>query len=548
MQLECTVALALVRLLKSYKVDVIFSLSGNQIMPIYDGCFEEELEIVHCRHEGAAVFMADGYSQISNRPGVAMVTAGAGFLNSLGALFAAKLNHSNIILITGDSSLSQDGRGAFQELDQCSVSSPLTSLSLRPKSPEQLFSAFHRAFQGFRNGVTGPVHFALAADLLEKKLTDSDSYFCQAPFRKPNYSEQSSLYATLFEDKVYPRLRSSEAPIIILGPFFNEARYAGVTSLIKASLGVECFFMESPRGVSDPHWPGLSEKLAAADFILSIGKPIDFSVKFGSVRSNEDSSPEWFLVDTDELALERSHTNLKSQTVYTLRMSPQKFLDGLLERVRSKTRLTKISDGRNVASVGDGRNETDSLGGPCGAHSDYFRVLQSTIDGLGGKTTLVIDGGEFGQWAQASLRASRRVINGISGTIGGGVSYGIGAFKANPSSHVIVLVGDGTAGFHLAEFETAAREGIRIVTIIGNDHRWNAEFQIQIRKYGKERTFACELSDARYAEACIALGGFGAQVTTPKEFHAALTEALAFDGPSCIDMAIEPIPFGTSSK
>ena len=62
-------------------VDKIFTLSGNQIMPIYDAAIDLGIEMVHCRHEASAVFMADGYAQSSGKVGVALVTAAPGFTN-----------------------------------------------------------------------------------------------------------------------------------------------------------------------------------------------------------------------------------------------------------------------------------------------------------------------------------------------------------------------------------------------------------------------------------------------------------------------------------
>jgi acetolactate synthase-1/2/3 large subunit len=59
-------------------VKVIFSLSGNQIMPIYEACIDCGIRIIHTRHEGAAVYMAEAYAQLTGEVGIAMVTAGAG--------------------------------------------------------------------------------------------------------------------------------------------------------------------------------------------------------------------------------------------------------------------------------------------------------------------------------------------------------------------------------------------------------------------------------------------------------------------------------------
>ena len=60
----------LVRSLKAAGVTRIYSLSGNQIMPVYDACIDAGIEIVHTRHEAAAVFMADAHAQITGGLGV----------------------------------------------------------------------------------------------------------------------------------------------------------------------------------------------------------------------------------------------------------------------------------------------------------------------------------------------------------------------------------------------------------------------------------------------------------------------------------------------
>jgi acetolactate synthase-1/2/3 large subunit len=539
MTAQVTVAHGLARLMKAQGIQTIFSLSGNQIMPVYDGCLSEGLEILHCRHEGAAVFMADGYSQLAGRPGVAMVTAGSGFLNSLGALFAARLNQSNVILLTGDSGVNQDGQGAFQELNQCLSSAPVTAYSVRPKSSEQLFSAVKDAFAFYAQGKTGPIHIALAADILEQTLQPHSLDFFLSHREEPVKGFELQPNEETQVNTLVQRIQSAASPVLLLGPFFNQARYPGLAQQLQKALGVDCFFMESPRGIADPHWPGLARGLAAADLIVSIGKPVDFSMQFGKFVSAQTGGPQWLLVDEDPLAIERFQANLPDQTANTLRMVPRRCIAGLLKAMRLPSPASHVTDPQALSPI-------DLPEGS--AHAEFFKVIQTAINSLPGPVTLVVDGGEFGQWAQAGLRAHRRVINGVSGTIGGGLSYGMGALAADPNSYVLVLMGDGTVGFHLAEFETAARAGQRIVTLIGNDRRWNAEYQIQLRKYGENRTYACELSNADYSQACIALGGWGERVDTPQALQLALQKAFAFQGPSCIDLAIQPEPYKAGAK
>jgi acetolactate synthase-1/2/3 large subunit len=100
---------------------------------------------------------------------------------------------------------------------------------------------------------------------------------------------------------------------------------------------------------------------------------------------------------------------------------------------------------------------------------------------------LVADGGEIGQWAQACLSAPHRVINGVGGSIGGGLPFAMGARYADSNAPIVAVMGDGTFGFHVAELDTAVTHRLAFLAVIGNDARWNAEYQIQLREYGAER-------------------------------------------------------------
>ena len=103
-------------------------------------------------------------------------------------------------------------------------------------------------------------------------------------------------------------------------------------------------------------------------------------------------------------------------------------------------------------------------------------------------------------------------------------------------------MGDGTVGFHIAEFDTAVRYGLPFVAIVGNDARWNAEYQIQLRDYGAARLIGCELQPSRYDEVARAFGGHGECVTDPAAMAPAVQRAAASGLPACINVMIEGLP------
>ena len=106
---------------------------------------------------------------------------------------------------------------------------------------------------------------------------------------------------------------------------------------------------------------------------------------------------------------------------------------------------------------------------------------------------LICDGGEFAQWGQAILRNDRRMINGVAGSIGSSLPIAGAARVVEHDAPVFAVLGDGTFGFHMAEFETAVRLNLPYVAIVGTDCRWNAEYNLQVRDYGPNRAYGCEL-------------------------------------------------------
>jgi acetolactate synthase-1/2/3 large subunit len=166
------------------------------------------------------------------------------------------------------------------------------------------------------------------------------------------------------------------------------------------------------------------------------------------------------------------------------------------------------------------------------------RPLQSILEGHPG-AVLVVDGGEIGQWAQACLNAPHRVLNGVAGSIGAGLPFALGARCAEPEAPIVAIMGDGTFGFHIAELDTAVTRGLGFLAVIGNDARWNAEYQIQVRDYGPERAHGCELRELRYDLIAQAFGAWAERVAAPGEMLPAARRALASAGPACLDVLLD---------
>lgn len=505
--------------LAAHGVKNIFALSGNQIMPLFDASLDAGIRLFHTRHEAAAVYMAEGFAQLSRGLGVALVTAGAGLGNALGPLLTARASDSPVLLLSGDSPVGKDGQGAFQEMDQVALTQSLTKWSVRVTRAADLAEVIDKAVRLAQQGRPGPVHVSLPADV----LLAAAEMAAIAP-------------ATLVEPTNTSVLRDwldgAQRPIVVFGPSLNTTRQPGLAARLEHATGAPVVVMESPRGLNDPSLGAVAKVFAEADRVLLLGKPLDFTLQFGAAAPKAG----WAVVNADPEELSRARRNCAERLTRSLEADPVDVARGLafgsaadrdgdwLERVRSACAFRSDECGKTGIN-------SNSL---C---EKIHKLVEATP-----KAVLVCDGGEFGQWAQASVSAPRRIINGVSGAIGGGLCYAMAARAAHPEAAVIALMGDGTAGFHLAEFETAVRENLPFVAVIGNDLRWNAEHQIQLREFGSDRLHGCELSGARYDEVVTALGGFGAYVTDLDDVQGALREAIASGKPACINVIIDGLP------
>src|SRR3954467_147495 len=117
---------ALAAALRQAGVARIFTLSGNHIMPLFDAALDAGIELVHVRHEAAAVHAADAWSRLTGEVGVALVTGGPGHANAIGALYTALMADSPALLLSGHAATDEMGHGAFQEMRQADMAQPVT--------------------------------------------------------------------------------------------------------------------------------------------------------------------------------------------------------------------------------------------------------------------------------------------------------------------------------------------------------------------------------------------------------------------------------------
>jgi acetolactate synthase-1/2/3 large subunit len=515
----------------------VFTLSGNHIMSIFDAALETGLDLVHVRHEAAAVHMADAYGRLTGTPGVAMVTGGPGHANAVGALFTARSAESPMVLLSGHAATWELGRGGFQEIRQADMAAPVAKASWTATSAAGLGRDIGEAMRIATSGRPGPVHVSLPSDLLEARVESN------AIVWPDGHADGRALaLPDAVADAVLAAIAGAARPLIFAGPQLSSMEGRALLQRLEAATKAPAVILESPRGIADATLGAFPDLVRRADLIVLLGKALDFTTRWASGRGF-DPAVRLIAIDPEAALAERAANEKADQLVLASVADTRRAAEALSARAsRGKPR----DDGWLIearAALDDRpatwRTITSETAGRLHP-AEVFRVLRPYVE-RDPETVLICDGGEFAQWGQSMLPVRQRLVNGVAGSIGGSLSFALAARLVEPAAPIFAVLGDGTIGFHLSEFETAARRNLPFVAVLGNDACWNAESQIQLREYGRDRMHGCTLTPARYDLAVAALGGHGEFVERASELPEAIERALASGKPACINVMTESI-------
>ncbi len=513
----------------------IFTLSGNHIMSLFDAAIETRHRLVHTRHEAAAVHMADAWGRLTGEPGIAMVTGGPGHANAAAALMTAQGQESPLVLLSGHTETNQLGRGGFQELRQAEVAAPMAKASWTATSVDTLGADVAKAIRIARSGRPGPVHLSLPSDLLDETVgvdtvvwPDADA-FTAAPVGLSDAAGEAILGI----------VATAERPFVLAGPALANRSGRELLARLETAANIPTAIMESPRGFNDATLGAFAAAIRRADLIVLLGKALDFTLKFGEAPAI-DAACRWVVIDPEAALVDRAIRERGALVAFGCVADTRPAGEALIRHARPRDGAW-LAEVRSLLTDRPAAWATLASKTPGKLHPvEVFRALRPHVSA---DCVLICDGGEFAQWGQAVLPVvPRRMINGVGGSIGSSLPMAGAARVAEADEPVIVVLGDGTFGFHMAEFETAVRCNLPFVAVVGTDARWNAEYNLQVRDYGPNRTFGCELLPTRYDLVVAALGGHGELVQSADEMAGAIERSLASGKPACINVMIESIP------
>jgi acetolactate synthase-1/2/3 large subunit len=524
---------------RAHGVETMFTLSGAHVFPMYDGAVKADppMRLLDVRHEQTAAFAAEATGKLTRVPGLAVLTAGPGVTNGLSAIAQAQFAGSPMVVVGGRAPANRWGSGSLQELDQPPIIAPISKSARTIHTAGGILEGFHDAFAAAGSSHRGPVFVDVPMD----------EFFNSAEGELPSGSRPRGADPdpdTLAE--VAELLGGASRPVVVLGTdVWADGAEEAALRFVEAT-GIPAITNGMGRGVIPGGHPQLVTKargaaFGGADLVVVVGTPLDFRLGYGVFGgavsdSAASATPAQVVHLADSPGQVSRHADLAGSASGDLTA----VLDGLLAALEQLVRRPDWS-----AWLGDlqqtvvGAVERDAA--LLGAEADPIhpaRIYGELVPRLADDAVVIGDGGDFVSFAGKFVEPKRPggwLDPGPYGCLGAGLGAAIAARLARPSSQVVLLLGDGAAGFSLMDVDTLVRHQLPVVMVCGNNSAWGLEKGPMQMLYGYD-VVADLAGQTRYDEVVKALGGAGETVTDPRQIGAALDRAFAANVPYLVNV------------
>jgi acetolactate synthase-1/2/3 large subunit len=527
----------------AHGVDTVFTLSGAHVFPVYDAAVlaDPPVRLLDVRHEQTAVFAAEGYAKLTRTPGFAVLTAGPGVTNGISAVTTAWFNGSPLLVLGGRAPDYRWGTGSLQELDQPPLLTPITKSASTVHDVAALGRATDEALTLATAPHRGPVFLDVPMDALFSRTP-------LPPAAADHRSGNASRPATQQPDadavaRIASLIARARRPVLVLGSdVWTDGAEQAAADLVEAT-GLPVVPNGMARGVLPPSHRCLVTRargiaFGRADLVVVVGTPLDFRLGYGQF-GGKDGAPTAEVVHVVDAANQVSaHATLADHVSGDLSAVLRGLVDGLANGLHPEAREWggTLRAAHEAALAGDaGLLASDAQ------PLHPARIYGELVPRLADDAVVIGDGGDFVSFAGRFVEPARPggwMDPGPYGCLGTGLGYAIAARLARPSAQVVLLLGDGAAGFSLMDVDTLVRHGLPVVMVCGNNSAWGLEKHPMRMLYGYD--VITDLGSARYDEVVRALGGAGETVTSPGELGVALDRAFASGVPYLVNVLTDP--------
>ena len=500
--------------------------------------------------EKAVAYMADGYARAARRPGICLAQS-VGAANLAAGLQDACLANSPVIAFTGKQPPAVQHRHAYQEIAHEPLYAPVTKYNVSIDTVKQLPFILRQAFREATSGCPGPVHLDVIDNFgriiesaeAEMEVMVETRFAKYPPFRCEPEAELIAEATSL--------LAASQRPVIVAGGGAKASSAGPEIVELAEMMSIPVATSLSGKGTILENHP-LSVGVVGAYSAWCANRVVSEAdlVLFVGSRTGDQTTNGWKIpaigstviqIDIEPTELGRSYPNavgLAGDARLTVRR-----LVGALKGRAAKDDWAAHAKG----IVKSYRDEIQALGNSDDTPIRVERLCRELTQILPADAVLVADTGYSGIWtaAMVNLLYPDQIYLRAAGSLGWAFPASLGAKCALPDRPVVCFTGDGGFWYHMAELETAARLGIRTVTVINNN---NCLAQVNHNVIGVEHAYAgrpgnreemYKYRGTHFAKFAKDMGCLGLRVERPRDIAGALETALADERPAVVEVVTD---------
>jgi acetolactate synthase-1/2/3 large subunit len=524
--------------LKKAGVECVFTLSGGHIMPLYDGCIDENIKVVDVRHEQAAVHAADAWARCHpGGIGVAAITAGPGVTDGVTGIANAWRANSPILVIGGQGPFENLRRGSLQEMDHIGVVRPTTKWADAVYQTHRIPEYIELGIRHAVSGIPGPSYLEIPMDIFMGSVEDEQARIPTIRTQPPRLSPDRDEVRRAVE-----MLRSASRPMLMAGTSVKWSRAAAELNRFISETHIPTYTNGMGRGTVPPGSPEFlnrsrREALKRIDCIVLAGTLLDFRMRFGQTIP---ADAKIIQLDMDATLIGQNRQadvplvgNLACSFEMLLEEVKNQGVQLDFSAWRDELRAIEVEAEHRVESA---LNSDESPVDPqrmCREVRDWLETLDEPI--------VIGDGGDIVATAAKIIPVRSEgawMDPGPLGTLGVGMPFALAAQLSHPGRRVVIVYGDGSFGLNGFEYDTAVRFGLPIIGVVGNDGAWGQMMRPQGAMYGWDRLQATLLDYTRYDKVVEALGGHGEFVERPEDLRPALERAAASGKPALVNVVL----------
>ncbi|MFI5491514.1 thiamine pyrophosphate-dependent enzyme [Actinoplanes sp. NPDC051859] len=487
-------------------VEVVFTVPGEQLDPLFGALARSGIRVVHARHEQGAALMAYGYARSTSRIAVYTVISGPGVLNSAVGLSTAYAGDARVVCLAGQlpTGLLDRELGVPHEMpDQLGVLRTLTGWAARVEKPDGVAGVLDEAFHRLHHRRPRPLAIEIPADVLGAEVAAPESWL-PPPLPEPPAAEAI--------ETARAALAGARTPIIFVGSGARAAvaEVTELAELLRAPVTTEL----GGRGiVSDDHELSIALPVAhrlwpQADVVLAVGTRLYRpQVEWGV------DGLQVIRVDLDEAEINRvaaPAVALVGDAAPTLRA----LVDG----------LSPVPDRQHWwAEVAEARRSVDAELAKLTPQVDFLHAIRRALPDDGFFVDEMTQVGYVARLMFPVRQPATYVLPTYHGALGFGFATSLGVKIAHPDRAVVSISGDGGFLFTAAELATAVQHGIGVVAVIFNDNSFTNVERSQ-RKF-MPTTVATALRNPDFVRLAEAFGAVGVRAHDPDELCAEIAQA-----------------------